>query len=593
MERIKKTNISSIFRNASLKQRTLFAMAVLLLTFALLFLLLYTSMVKSLTAEREESAVELTLDNAFSNIHLLMDSYSDMSRLIMLNSEVTDYLSARRATSHLDTRARVGIYSITNIYSYVDSVYLFRLDGEHVNTSQGITLLNARLMQSRSWRAPLLEAKGASVISVNGDGATYKDSGKPIITLARMIYDVNTQRVKGVMLVNIDVDALREPLQSATGARGRICAFSNDGQILYGDEELAEYFDARSAQNAGYHTVRQDDEGRTIAARRGEDMPITILYVNDVSAHGVFPKQSIVLFLVLVLAFVLSVLLSGVFVTINITRPIGRLTQAIDETKSSGYLQPIALDLPSKEIEQLKESYNSMIAHLNDLIEKLLENEKSVQRAEMRILHEQIKPHFLYNSLETISYMALQAQAPRVYDALETLGSFYRNFLSKGDREIPLKREVKITQDYLALQHLRYGDMFVDEYDVDPALNEYRIPKLILQPLVENSLYHGIQLKGEKGLVRVSARRAEEGGIRITVYDTGVGMSEAQIKDALSDTPPELDALSGFGLKGTIERIRYYCNSRDAVQIRSEIGEFTEIEIIVPVKSRGRSDADV
>lgn len=573
--------------NGSLKQRTLFAMVILLLVFGLLFGVIYSTMVQSLTEEREKSAVKLTLNNAVSNIHALMDSYNDMSRLIMLNSGVTDFLAGRGDMNHLTTRARTGIYSITNIYSNVDSVYVFRLDGTSVSAGQGVTLLNMRLMNSEEWMRPLVEAKGASVGMINGDGALFKERGPQLITLARLIYDLNTQQVIGLLLVSVSAEALREPLQSAEDTGGRFCAFSDEGKVIYGDESLAEYYDKTSAQSDDYHTIFIDGVKKTYSTRRDGMLPLTVMYMHDAMPDAEFPKQSVVLVLVLILALVLCVVLSGVFVTVNITKPISRLTDAIDETKSSGYLEHIELGLPPNELGRLEESYNSMIDHLNDLFEKLIENEKSVQKAEMRILHEQIKPHFLYNSLETISYMAVQAEAPRVHDALETLGSFYRNFLSKGDREIPLRREVKITQDYLALQRLRYGSIFDDEYDIDPQAMECMIPKLILQPLVENSIYHGIQLKGEKGVIRVSAKPCEK-GVRISVYDTGVGMSREQIEAALSDTPPQHDALSGFGLKGTIERIRYYCNSRDAVHITSEIGEYTEIEIIVPVRSRGK-----
>ena len=98
--------------------------------------------------------------------------------------------------------------------------------------------------------------------------------------------------------------------------------------------------------------------------------------------------------------------------------------------------------------------------------------------------------------------MALESGAANVHEALETLGSFYRNFLSKGGREIRLYREVNIVRDYLALQKLRYGDIIEDEYDIDDDVNDCIVPKLILQPLVENSIYHGIRLKGEKGQIK-------------------------------------------------------------------------------------------
>lgn len=209
------------------------------------------------------------------------------------------------------------------------------------------------------------------------------------------------------------------------------------------------------------------------------------------------------------------------------------------------------------------------------------------------MLQEQIKPHFLYNTLETISYMAVQENASKAHDALETLGSFYRNFLSKGDRDIPLKRELRITEDYLALQKLRYGDVFEDEYILDESTLDYMIPKLILQPLVENCIYHGVRLKGEKCVIRITTSM-EEGGLHIIVYDSGVGMSAEQIKSVLeANEKDDNKELSGFGLRGTINRISYYYDSDNVVQISSEPGEYTQIDIYIPKMRKTKVEGDV
>ncbi|MBP5414506.1 MAG: histidine kinase, partial [Lachnospiraceae bacterium] len=205
-----------------------------------------------------------------------------------------------------------------------------------------------------------------------------------------------------------------------------------------------------------------------------------------------------------------------------------------------------------------------------------------IRRAELRILQEQIKPHFLYNSIETIGFLALDAGAENVHDALETLGSFYRNFLSKGDRDIPLSREICIVKDYLLLQKLRYGDIIEDDYDISKEAENFIVPKLILQPLVENSIYHGIRLKGEKGIIKISAY-VEDDALHLTVYDTGVGMTEDQITKILSSDKESSGNPSdeSFGLWGTIERIRIYCNRPDVVKIESEPGEYTRIEFTI------------
>ena len=139
-----------------------------------------------------------------------------------------------------------------------------------------------------------------------------------------------------------------------------------------------------------------------------------------------------------------------------------------------------------------------------------------------------------------------------------------------------------IVQDYLSLQKLRYGDIINDEYDIAEDTKDCIVPKLILQPLVENSIYHGIRLKGESGTIRISSRM-EEGRLHIVVRDTGVGMDEQQINKFIvsGDEAPEGLESESFGLWGTIERVRIYTGKKDVVRIRSEIGEYTEVEFVL------------
>ena len=336
-----------------------------------------------------------------------------------------------------------------------------------------------------------------------------------------------------------------------------------------------------------------DGRGVLVSGCQVKDAPIVIIRVSDFGKEGI-PFRVIYVLLFLLVILVSLAFYTGSVIRKHITDPVFELSSAMEKNRASGQLDKIDVAVSSSELELLEGDYNNMIDHVNELIERLMENEKTLQKAEMRVLQEQIKPHFLYNSIETIGFLALEAGAGNVHEALETMGSFYRNFLSKGGRDIPLSREVKIVKDYLSLQKLRYGDIIEDEYDVTPDTENCIVPKLILQPLVENSIYHGIRLKGEKGLISIKSFRSET-DLHIIVRDTGVGMKQDQIKKILSfekkDRPAEAD--ESFGLWGTIERIRIYTGYQDAVRIRSEEGEFTEIEIIIPgIDQRGAGVAD-
>jgi len=537
---------------------------------------------------------ETILNSMSGNITANIENYKDISRLVMLNKQVTTFLrtSSEGVGAGLKNDTIFGINDIFLVSDYVDSVFIFREDGNYVTTGKGLYNIDYELMEDDSWHAPIKEREGGATISLNGNGAVYRANGNQLLTIGRDIYDIYTQKPVGVLLVNISTGMLKSVIESQKGSS--VCIVSEDGTLLAGDESVSTFFSPEmSVRRTMVHKpVRGNKNTRMISSVRVPDTPIIVMCSSNASAESI-PVETTAVMLLLFITFVVSISFAAVFISRNITHPIYALSAEMEKTKEAGWLRKIDAEMPRNELSMLKDSYNSIIDYLNDLFTRLIDKEKSVQKAEMRVLHEQIKPHFLYNSLETISFMALDAGATDVHSALETLGSFYRNFLSKGDREIPLSREISIIKDYLALQKLRYGDIINDEYDISEDTLNIKIPKLILQPLVENSIYHGIRLTGEPGTIKITSY-LEDDDIHIIVRDTGVGMSQDTIDELLgrSDTPAD-EKNTSFGLKGTIERIKYYCDYKDVVRIRSEIGEFTEIELIIPTKLKEEERGNV
>ncbi len=528
-----------------------------------------------------------TILNAMSGgITANIDSYKDISRLVMLNDQVVTFLKApsEMVDSGLKNDTIYGINDIFMVSNYIDSAFIFRNDGHYVTTGKGIYNIDYDLMKESTWHAPIQEKEGGAAISLNANGAVFRENGSQLVTIGRDIYDIYTQQPIGVLLLNISAGMLNSVTGSQVGSK--VCVVSEDGTFLAGNKSVSEFFysDMAIRRTMVHKSVRGDKNIRMISSLRVPGTPLIVVCSSNASAESI-PIETTATMLILFVTFAASLSFAAVFISRNITHPIYSLSAEMEKTKESGWLKKIDAEMPQNELSMLKDSYNSIIDYLNDLFTKLIEQEKSVQKAEMRVLHEQIKPHFLYNSIETIGSMAMDAGASDVHSALETLGSFYRNFLSKGDREIPLSREINIVRDYLKLQKLRYGDIIEDVYDIPEDTEKYIIPKLILQPIVENSIYHGIRLTGEKGTISIKSRLID-GILHIYVRDTGVGMTEEQIEKLLSRDGErktgEPDPSESFGLWGTIQRIRYFCGTDDVVKIRSAVGEYTEIEFIIP-----------
>ncbi|WP_026510106.1 cache domain-containing sensor histidine kinase [Butyrivibrio sp. LC3010] len=517
-----------------------------------------------------------------SNVSSDIEKYKSLSRLIMIESRVVDFLRASEPSVDIGmiNDARYGIMDILNATEGVDSVMIFREDMIMVATNRFTYKYDYELMNSDSWRKDINDGNGGAVVSLNSNGVAAKSDGRPVVTIGREINDIDTQKRTGLLMMNISTSVFERMLLRL--GYNDICIMGVDGTYLAGNYEYSEYFGPDFInEKIEYKDIILGGEEALLAGCTVKDLPIVILRVSPYGKEGIPFRILFVLLFLLVVLTVLAIFV-GVFIRKNITDPIFGLSAAMERNKKSGVLKKIEVQVPYSEFGMLEDDYNSMIDHVNELFDKLVEKEKTLQKAEMRVLQEQIKPHFLYNSIETIGFMALDSGAESVHDALETLGSFYRNFLSKGGREIPLEREVQIVKDYLSLQKLRYGDILEDEYDIDEDTLSFIVPKLILQPLVENCIYHGIRMKGEKGTIKVSAKLID-GELHLTIKDTGVGMDADKIESILSAKGATNDQnTESFGLWGTIERIRFYTGREDVVRIRSEIGEYTEIEILIP-----------
>lgn len=560
------------------------------LVIILFFIVAMLVVVDQANRDYETTEANTKITAVKSNIRANLDNYKDVSRLIMLNEEVMILLRSEKANAGIINDAHYGVMDVLNACKNVDSVFIFRNDGDYMSTGKGEYLLDRGRMAEEEWQSRVLDKRGGVVIDMNANKALYKKKGPNVITISRAIYDINTQKQTGILLMNISTDMLSK-VADAQG-KNEICILDLNGNYLAGNKKLSSYYSTDFLSEEPIH-VNMGINRNMISGACMEDAPLVILCTSEADVKAV-PTLTLVIMLVLLVIFMGAVFIATVFISRDITRPIEELTKAMEETKKTGYLKKLDVNMPDNEIGELADSYNGMIANLNDLIKRLIDKEKAEQKAEMRVLHEQIKPHFLYNSLETISYLAMEAGAEKVHTALETLGSFYRNFLSKGSGEISLRREISIIQDYLSLQKLRYGDIIIDEYNIAEDTLACRIPKLLLQPLVENCIYHGIRPKGEEGIIRITSY-LESGVLHLKVFDTGVGMWPEDIEKILNSTgdEEESDSLSkSFGLRGTIERIRFYCNDRDAVRIKSELGEYTEIEILIKGDNDVQSNAD-
>ena len=279
---------------------------------------------------------------------------------------------------------------------------------------------------------------------------------------------------------------------------------------------------------------------------------------------------------------VLFSMLAQQSLTNAIRTPIARL-EKFAASLAGGDLQARAPETPVTELHELTQSLNTMAGRLQDLIDENRREQENLKKSELRALQAQINPHFLYNTLDAIVWLAEAGQSREVIHITRALSDFFRISLSQGKDWIPLSEEIKHLTGYLTIQKIRYRDILDYQIDIPEELGSCQVLKLLMQPLVENAIYHGVKHRRGRGLVRVTGRM-EDSWLILEVADNGAGMTPerlAQVREGLSGSGAES---AGYGLFNVNKRIQLYYNQPQGVWIESRMGEGTTVTLKLPVR---------
>lgn len=513
-----------------------------------------------------------------NNLDSTMKSINSISRLTMLRSTVRTFLLAKSNSTPCTRNAIQEIHDILNTFNLSCNVVILRMDGQYLNTGPGITYVNTGKIFETEWLDEVMAQKGNYVIKAGTRDAFRSNIGE-MVSFVRVINDINTQKPIGILAINLPSRFFEQAYEGLSGETSHFALYDTSGSLICKDNEST--FSSLNPENLLQNTREETDKlfyKSIFTCDTLGDSHFILASRLEVRILDGLPAKLLAALIIGAFILLAFMWLINTYIAKNVIYPIQRLVDSMAEVQN-GWLHRVSMNVSDDEIGLLKNSYNAMLIEINQLIEELLQKEKTLRMAELDALQEQMKPHFLYNTLDMIRYMALENRTDEVYNMLETLGNFYRRFLSKGSTDLSLGEEIEIVKSYLTLQRTRFEDIFTDEYEIEEGLSSIRVPRLILQPLVENSIYHGIRPKGEHGVIRVTVKRQED-FLFLSIYDNGIGMSAHQRELLFSGK----DSRS-FGFQGTIERIRYYYKTEDVFEIHSVEGEYCEIILKLPLSN--------
>ncbi len=296
-------------------------------------------------------------------------------------------------------------------------------------------------------------------------------------------------------------------------------------------------------------------------------------------------NKEVYTFIGVVSLLLVAIMTAVMYVTSNIlfsiTNPIQELVKVTKKISEGDFTVHNKVHT-TDELSSLATSINDMSGKLEVMVDQIKEDERKMRYAELRLLQEQINPHFLYNTLDTIVWLIEGNDSDKAVDMVVSLSEFFRLVLSKGKEYITIRDEEMHIQSYLKIQQVRYQDILEYDIQINPELYQYKILKLTLQPLVENSLYHGIKYKRAKGNIWVKGSLEGE-RIHLQVMDNGVGMTPEELSKLESEiSRPCKETEAGFGLANVNERIRMNFGAQYGMTIHSEKDKGTTVDIWIP-----------
>jgi two-component system, sensor histidine kinase YesM len=305
--------------------------------------------------------------------------------------------------------------------------------------------------------------------------------------------------------------------------------------------------------------------------------------------------QLVILYLILVPGVVAFSFLAAWVISASIYIPIKKLHD-VTTTITRNDLQALVTSQNVDEITELGMNFNIMIGKIRQLLDAKVKEQEILKKAELKALQAQINPHFLYNTLDTIVWMAQANKIDKVIDIVQALSNFFRISLSKGQDWITINQEIEHIRCYLTIQKLRYHDILDYKIEVDEDILSGTILKLTLQPLIENALYHGIKNKRGGGTIQVNARRANLDQVTLEIIDDGVGFTPYKLSKILASLEDDTGEISltenGFGLENVHKRIQLYYGKQYGLTIQSKYQEGTRVTVTIPLQVNIQPDGE-
>lgn len=578
-------NIRHFKFNSIFLRTFLFITVLTVIPFIVLSIMFYSNTLKNI---REEITLENSyiFDNSVNIIDRTLMEVDTLTSSLASNESTQLYTINNVSTDSFKTISRLA-KTLPIIYRYIDSIYIYSEQTDTVIMDNNSIPLSD--LSDTDWiNAYRAVTSPKGTIIPRSKNNVYPQ----LITIIKPIYVADEK--KGAIIMNINAQSIYNSMLYQQYKDGRLFFLVNADNKIIISSELS-YFNTYP-DNIGLNTLTIESNPKNSVYEINDKNYVVLSGDSSISDYkyiSAYPLELYehklstmklqiigILLLLMIIIFILAYVAS-----VRSYSPLNEIISFLDNS------QPPADSIEEEDKNELMYIINSIQTHINDktkMAEILEERMKLLRKSQYDMLQTQINPHFLYNTLETINWMAYNMSNSEnpVSKSLINLASFFRNTLTSG-YFVSIENEIKYTNEYVNILALRYGDLFDIEWDIDESILSYTIIKICLQPIIENAVYHGIKQKNDKGLIKIKGL-CDDNNIILIVSDDGVGI-EKDALDELNKTLSETsftNEKSHIGLSNVNQRIKIIFGDSYGIHVESTVGVGTDVYVTIPKKEQ-------